>query len=220
MQNRNLLGGAEGRRTGGGRSKRAMTSLLFLLLGAVVTWCIDNVAGHGSFRDTVEGMRQATLDQRASRKSKGTGAVSVKKSTDLSKPGGGVISEDDSWKEGLEKADQGVAKDGAFAGRQVSRIDFRNFRDGEWVTGVGTVRRVLDDDLIPPRHQRFILADEFGNTVLVAHNIDQAARILGLKAGDEVAFRGEYKINDRGGVIHWTHPDSSRRRQGGWLRRK
>ena len=88
------------------------------------------------------------------------------------------------------------------------------------MTGVGTVIRVLDDDVAPPRHQRFILEDEFGNTVLVAHNIDLAVRLQGLRAGDEVAFHGEYKANDRGGVVHWTHPDPQQRRQGGWLRKR
>jgi len=199
---------------------RKTTSLLALLLVAVVTWCIDSVSGHGSFRDTVEGMRHAAEEQLAQRhaRHKGTGAVSVKKATDLSKPGGGTISEDDSWKEGLRRS--AAQERGAGLERHVYRTDFSAFRDSQWVTGVGTVRRVLDDDLDPPRHQRFILEDEFGNTVLVAHNIDQAVRLQGLKPGDEVAFRGEYKANDRGGVIHWTHPDSTRRRQGGWLRKR
>ena len=123
-----------------------------------------------------------------------------------------------------QKADdrQGVAAQAgeAAADGKARRVDFSVFRDGQWVTGVGTVRQVLPDDTLPPRHQRFILEDEFGNTVLVAHNIDQAERIHGLKAGDEIAFRGEYRTNDRGGVVHWTHPDSSGRRSGGWLRRR
>lgn len=204
-----------------GRTTRTMKSLLLLLAAAVATWFLDSMSDRKVLHETVDEVRQAAESRLAPPKPRGTGAVSVTKSTDMSKPGGGVISEDDSWKEGLAgDASRPGANGKAHVEGQIGHVDFTNFRDGQWVTGVGTVRRVLDDDIVPPRHQRFILEDEFGNSVLVAHNIDQAARIDGLKAGDEIAFRGEYRTNERGGVIHWTHPDSSRRRQGGWLRRR
>lgn len=204
-----------------GRTTRTMKSLLLLLAAAVATWFIDATSDRKVLHETVDEVRHAAESRLATPKHKGTGAVSVTKSTDMSKPGGGVISEDDSWKEELAgPASKPGAKGNAHGEGQIGHVDFTNFRDGQWVTGVGTVRRVLDDDIVPPRHQRFILEDEFGNTVLVAHNIDQAARIDGLRAGDEIAFRGEFKMNERGGVIHWTHPDSSRRRQGGWLRKR
>ena len=54
--------------------------------------------------------------------------------------------------------------------------------------------------------------------MLVAHNIDVAPRLSGLETGDEVAFRGVYEWNARGGVVHWTHHDPSGERRGGWLR--
>ena len=100
------------------------------------------------------------------------------------------------------------------------KTDFASFRDGDWVTGAGRVKKVLPDDVYPPRHQRFILLDDFSHTLLVAHNIDEAARLPDLEEGDRVAFRGEFKDNDEGGVVHWTHPDSSGRRAGGWLRKE
>ena len=97
--------------------------------------------------------------------------------------------------------------------------NFSAFRNAEWVTGRGRVLTVLKDDLHPPRHQRFILIDGKGHTVLIAHNIDIASRLDNLKEGDVVEFKGEFRINDKGGVIHWTHRDPAGRRPGGWLRR-
>lgn len=96
---------------------------------------------------------------------------------------------------------------------------FAKFRNKTWVTGSGTVTRILDDDLEPPCHQRFILSDGFGRTVLVAHNIDEWDRLADVEVGDVIAFKGEFVSNPRGGVVHWTHPDKSHRKPGGWLKK-
>lgn len=88
------------------------------------------------------------------------------------------------------------------------------------VEGRGVVRRVLPDDNEGSRHQRFILELGSGQTLLIAHNVDVAPRIHGLRKGDKVAFRGEYEWNPEGGVIHWTHRDPGGRRPGGWLKHK
>lgn len=96
---------------------------------------------------------------------------------------------------------------------------FAEFCDKAWVTGTGTVTRVLADDRNPPCHQRFILSDDTGRTILIAHNIDEWKRLAGVKVGDAVAFKGEYVVNSEGGVVHWTHPDKSHRRPGGWLKK-
>ncbi|MEE4185428.1 MAG: DUF3465 domain-containing protein [Gammaproteobacteria bacterium] len=84
--------------------------------------------------------------------------------------------------------------------------------------GAGRVKRVLADDNQGSRHQRFILELGSGQTVLIAHNIDLAPRIPGLRPGDLVEFAGEYEWNDNGGVVHWTHHDPAGRHPGGWLR--
>jgi len=81
----------------------------------------------------------------------------------------------------------------------------------------GTVVKVLSDDREAPRHQRFILRLGNGHTLLMAHNIDLAPRVVDLKKGDHVHFRGEYEWNPQGGVIHWTHHDPEGRRPGGWI---
>jgi hypothetical protein len=88
------------------------------------------------------------------------------------------------------------------------------------VSGAGTVTRVLADDNDGSRHQRFILDVQTERTILVAHNIDLAPRLDGLKVGDTVAFKGVYEWNDRGGVVHWTHHDPQNRHSGGWLKHR
>lgn len=92
-----------------------------------------------------------------------------------------------------------------------------SWQAGQQVSGEGIVTRVLPDDNEGSRHQRFILRLDSGRTLLVAHNIDLAARIDALDVGDSVAFHGEYEPNDRGGVIHWTHHDPRGVHPGGWL---
>lgn len=86
------------------------------------------------------------------------------------------------------------------------------------VEGIGTVTRILSDDLVGDRHQRFILRLGNGITVLVAHNIDIAPRIDNLQLNDSVAFFGEYVWSSQGGTVHWTHHDPSGPHIAGWLR--
>ena len=86
------------------------------------------------------------------------------------------------------------------------------------VSGRGHVTRVLGDDSLGDRHQRFILELDSGQTILIAHNIDLAPRIEALREGDLVEFSGEYEWNDKGGIVHWTHHDPQGQHPGGWLR--
>ena len=101
----------------------------------------------------------------------------------------------------------GDAVDRAFAARS------SNVQD----EGEGVVSKILKDDNDGSRHQRFILKLPSGLTLLVAHNIDLAPRLDGLREGDTVRFYGEYEWNTKGGVLHWTHHDPSARHVGGWL---
>jgi hypothetical protein len=104
------------------------------------------------------------------------------------------------------------ASDGALERAQESRAS------GVQLQGQGTVIKVLPDDNDGSRHQRFILKLRSGQTLLIAHNIDLAPRIGSLRAGDSVAFNGEYEWNSKGGVIHWTHHDPGGRHAAGWLK--
>ncbi len=97
---------------------------------------------------------------------------------------------------------------------------FKNRRSDFQIQDSGTVIKNLPDDLKGSRHQKFILKNKTGETVLVAHNIDLAPKIKSLKEGDRVDFYGEYEWNPRGGVVHWTHHDPKGRHISGWLKHK
>jgi hypothetical protein len=86
------------------------------------------------------------------------------------------------------------------------------------VCGRGVVARILKDDLQGSRHQRFIVRQPAGQTLLIAYNIDLAPRIDGLRAGSPIEFVGEYEWNPQGGVVHWTHHDPAGRHPAGWIR--
>lgn len=94
---------------------------------------------------------------------------------------------------------------------------FRDRRSDLQVRGGGVVVKVLPDDTRGSQHQRFLLELTSGQTLLVAHNIDLAPRIPGLREGDRVGFYGEYEWTEKGGVIHWTHHDPGGRHIDGWL---
>ena len=81
----------------------------------------------------------------------------------------------------------------------------------------GTVTKLLSDDTTGSRHQRFIITLSSGKTLLIAHNIDIAPKIASLSEGGFVKFCGEYEMNAKGGVVHWTHHDPHNRHMGGFL---
>jgi hypothetical protein len=109
----------------------------------------------------------------------------------------------------LREGDSGIS--------EIARL-LRERQSGVVVEGVGTVEKLLPDDLAGSRHQRFILRLASRQTILVSHNIDLAPRLDSLRIGDEVRFRGQYEWNQRGGLVHWTHHDPAGERTGGWLR--
>lgn len=101
---------------------------------------------------------------------------------------------------------------------QVLQQAYEQRRSNVQIEGEGVVKKTLPDDNKGSRHQRFILQFKSGQSVLVAHNIDLAEKIKGLKKGDTVGFYGEYEWSEQGGVIHWTHHDPKGRHADGWLK--
>lgn len=95
---------------------------------------------------------------------------------------------------------------------------FEDHISNQQVAGQGTVVKILSDDTVGSRHQRFLVRLNSGQTLLMAHNIDLAQRIDSLREGDTVAFYGEYEWNPKGGVIHWTHRDPQGRHPAGWIK--
>jgi hypothetical protein len=95
---------------------------------------------------------------------------------------------------------------------------FKQQKSDLQVGGSAQVIKILPDDLKGSRHQKFIIRVSGGQTMLVAHNIDLAPRVKGLRKGDRIEFYGEYEWNERGGVLHWTHRDPRGRHIDGWLK--
>lgn len=95
---------------------------------------------------------------------------------------------------------------------------YQQQRSNIQVQAQGTIKAILPDDNHGSRHQKMILQLENGLTVLIAHNIDLAPKIEGLKKGDKVEFYGEYEYSPKGGVIHWTHHDPQGKHIDGWLK--
>ena len=77
---------------------------------------------------------------------------------------------------------------GQGSAEQILQQAFENQESDIQVKGAGTVLKTLPDDNQGTRHQRFILKLSSGQTLLVAHNIDLADKIKGLKKGDKVGF--------------------------------
>lgn len=97
---------------------------------------------------------------------------------------------------------------------------FKNRASNIQVEGQGEVIKILPDDNDGNRHQRFIIRLRSGQTLLIAHNVDLAPRVLSIMERDIVRFYGEYEWNPKGGVIHWTHHDPDGRHVAGWLKHK
>lgn len=95
---------------------------------------------------------------------------------------------------------------------------YQQQRSNVQVQAQGVVKAILPDDNDGSRHQKMIVKLDNGLTVLIAHNIDLAPRIDGLKKGDTVEFYGEYEYSQKGGVIHWTHHDPRGKHIDGWLK--
>ena len=128
-----------------------------------------------------------------------------------------VQKQNNTGKKNADTAQQQIGS-GKESAEAVLKQAFENEQSDIQVEGEGTVWKTLPDDNKGTRHQRFILKLSSGQTLLVAHNIDLADKIKGLKKGDKVAFYGEYEWSEQGGVIHWTHHDPSGRHTDGWLK--
>jgi Protein of unknown function (DUF3465) len=96
---------------------------------------------------------------------------------------------------------------------------FAQHTSGRAMVVEGRVDRVLADDQEGSRHQRFVLRTPSGITVLVAHNIDLAPRLEGLREGESLRLSGEYVWNERGGLLHWTHRDPNGHHAAGYIER-
>lgn len=95
---------------------------------------------------------------------------------------------------------------------------FAAHRNVPQVQGSGVVVKVLKDDTKGLQHQKFLLKVSDNITILIAHNIDLAARVEDIHEGDLISFKGEYIYTPKGGTVHWTHKDPRGNHQAGWLK--
>ena len=93
---------------------------------------------------------------------------------------------------------------------------YKNRVSGEMVLFEGEVSKILPDDNKGSRHQRFIVVLPSSHTVLIAHNIDLAARVP-LQKHQPIKIFGQYEWNNKGGVVHWTHKDPRGTHTPGWI---
>lgn len=111
------------------------------------------------------------------------------------------------------------ASTNAFYSQFINSVDARKDRlEDVQAYGSGTVVSLLPDDTKGSRHQRILVRETDGETILVVHNIDLAPRINDIEVGDELEYFGEYIWNAKGGLIHWTHHDPNGRHIGGWIK--
>jgi len=81
--------------------------------------------------------------------------------------------------------------------------------EGKTITVYGIVIEVLSRDLVPPRHERFIITVKHEKNLTVIYNVDYNSRgWLNVKIGDRVVFTGEminsqsiHKIAENGGFL-------------------
>lgn len=116
-------------------------------------------------------------------------------------------------------APQSAAKTTAnLASNDLARLQtaFAERQSHVWMTLQVEVRKILPDDTKGSRHQRFIVgAGDL--TLLVAHNIDLAARVP-IRQGDKLEIRGRYEWNAQGGVLHFTHRDTRAGKSAGYIK--
>jgi hypothetical protein len=105
----------------------------------------------------------------------------------------------------------------AHSGAREALEAFEQRADGRMLRVSGRVQRLLADDRDGSPHQRFVIEADGGQTLLVAHNLDLAARLDGLSVGDVVEVYGEYEWNPQGGVLHWTHDDPRGTHPAGYI---
>jgi hypothetical protein len=94
---------------------------------------------------------------------------------------------------------------------------YANRDSGVEVTVKGNITKILSDDTVGGKRQRFIIQMLNGQTILITHNIDIAPRVVGITIGSRVYVQGEYIWNNQGGIIHWTHHDPAGVHKNGWI---
>lgn len=78
------------------------------------------------------------------------------------------------------------------------------------------IERLLDDDLKPPKHQRWIGRLSCGARILLVYNISLCERVP-VQVGDRIQVGGELLFTRGLPLIHWLHEDPKNRRPHGYV---
>ncbi|MFO0872416.1 MAG: DUF3465 domain-containing protein [Phycisphaerales bacterium] len=192
------------------------------------------VVGLALFRGRSSATDPASRGDAVSTRSATTDRAGAPRDAGVSRDGGDAATRSSGGNAGARVGRTGAATEGAsgratFGGRGASADDpgddqrlgqaIAKHESSVWVQVEARVAKLLPDDTETPKHQRFLVEIVSGDTLLVAHNIDVAARVP-VKVGETITIRGRYEWSDKGGLLHFTHRDSDRGRPRGWIEAK
>jgi hypothetical protein len=85
-----------------------------------------------------------------------------------------------------------------------------------WIEAPARVVLLLPDLDDMGHFQEFKVELENGHVLRVMHDLDRAQRVP-FSVGSQIRVRAEYDWSPEGGVLSWTHQDTSGERIGGWI---
>ena len=93
---------------------------------------------------------------------------------------------------------------------------FLSHQTNRYIETEGRVFKLLHQDNEGTPHEKFIIKNDFTQTIMIIVNLDHDP-FIPVEVGDHVEIAGIYVYNDYGGLIHITHHDHLGDRPSGWI---